>query len=264
MGSFASSLASSAASIVPTPSPARTGPFTPTYADVHAALDALVAARLPPELAVLVLDLAEYYPTLVASSSHPVAVRAPFSGERQAHTLVVSDPIPAFPGAPEHPVACVRVVTDSRDQGFSNFIEHHGTRKGSSSWFELLLLRPRPLGASPPSSSSANDPPNPFTPLLPVRLHSNLHAVPLFTQYEAVLPPPPRPPAEPPQGPSQLEAADEDEDDQPEGEPDRTAALQLVQQAQAGDRIAVVALAEYPAWVNYVRSCELRVELRAV
>ncbi|GAA5858097.1 hypothetical protein JCM1840_001040 [Sporobolomyces johnsonii] len=245
-------------------SPRRSGPFVPTEQDVHEMLSVLQEdGGLPTELAIQILNLAEYWPTITARSTRQLFIRAGWQGERQSQQVLGSEPIPAYSRAPEHPVRRVRVLTDSKDQGFSSFPQYHNTREGSSSWFEAALLRPDPPtppssprptnpissrtpcsampGSFPSLSSSSDTPPPPPTPPPPAsrplrlvhreRLHSNLHAHRAFAPFETVL---------------------------------ERGASPLVDLAQAGDRVVVFALAEYPAWLNKVRECRVAIEVAAM
>ncbi|GAA5988452.1 hypothetical protein JCM11641_005348 [Rhodosporidiobolus odoratus] len=291
MGSFTSSLSPPTA-----PSPtASAGSYTPTYGHVHQALSILVAGRhLPPEIAIHVLNLAEYHPTLVSISnilpSQSVMIRSSPTGEKVSKVLNVSDELPSWEGAPTEVVSRIKVKTNSRDQGFSSFPEYHGTRQASSSWFELVLLRPdhstpqtpaaardSPVSASQstaepppplplpipgafPSSfvaSAPGSPPNPhsqhergrgkqsYKPVLSTRLHSNIHASQSFSTFELCIPP------------LTSDVGDAPEEEEEEDAAERTRQrLSLLRAARAGDRIAVTASAQFPAWVNCIKACE--------
>ncbi|BGP16305.1 hypothetical protein JCM10213v2_004307 [Rhodosporidiobolus nylandii] len=180
MGSFASSLAGAASTSSSSAHPA--GSFVPEYEDVQAALRLLTdGLNLPPELALLTLDLAEYHPVLRATSNIPRS----------------------------QPVVTHRPILTARLH--SNL---HASRQFST--FTLSFI------AAPPPPSTSSDPSAPFD------------------------------------DPAEVEG---DDHDAPQHVVDRA---ELVRQARAGDRIAVVARAEYPAWVNAVAACEVRVQVRAV
>lgn len=245
----------------------------------------------------LSLPRSELWPAFAQVWTGDVTVSAGPQGRRTARTCVVSPPLPLVEGAPEQLVRRVSVWTDARDQGapfssallrlargeadvskhagYSSFPQHHGTREASSSWFELVLLRPVPRPASPPTASPAASPPpharapppDPapddrdlvvlpsglsLAPVLAARLHSNLHSTPSFAPFTTVLSrsPPAAPGAEcDPETPACC-GADEVE--------------RLLGAARAGDRFAVRACAQYPMWVNRVRGAAVKVEVAAL
>ncbi|GAA5833489.1 hypothetical protein JCM9279_001541 [Rhodotorula babjevae] len=245
--------------------------------DVLEVLD-ILSQRIPPELALDVVEAAELWPAFAQVWTGDVTVSAGPQGRRTARTCVVSPPLPLVEGAPEQLVRRVSVWTDSRDQGYSSFPQHHGTREASSSWFELVLLRPLPPPASAPTSSASTvsspsheaPPPPPHEPapadrdlvvlpsglslalVLAARLHSNLHSTPSFAPFTTVLSR--SPPAAPntecsPETPACC-GADEVE--------------RLLGAARAGDRFAVRACAQYPMWVNRLRGAAVKVEVAAL
>lgn len=121
------------------------GDFSPDYADVHEVLRILQQdLDLPAELAVDILEAAcaslllvafpragplwsdafapsccdsEYWPSLSKAWTGDQIVAAGPQGHLSAQTLVVTPPLPALPGAPEHFLRRVSVWTDSKDQG---------------------------------------------------------------------------------------------------------------------------------------------------
>ncbi|KAI5475655.1 hypothetical protein MNV49_001072 [Pseudohyphozyma bogoriensis] len=118
------------------------GPWTPTPADIRLALRLITkATALPPELGLLILDYAEYW-TVTQEGKSPSSWRVsagPTGQKSCAVVLVMELEAETFR---ENLARKIRIVTNSRDQGFSSFPQHHGTREASSSWFELLVLRP--------------------------------------------------------------------------------------------------------------------------
>ncbi|GAA5868141.1 hypothetical protein JCM3774_001033 [Rhodotorula dairenensis] len=279
MGGFVSTAAQTAVSALPSLAALRAahahsdapgsrcaspaGGAAPSYADVLDVLEILQQLRLPVELAIDILDAAEYYPAVTAQwTGNQVASAGP-RGDLARATVLVTPQLPAITGAPEHYVKRVSVWTDSRDQGFSSFAEFRGTRKGSSSWFDLVLLR-RPSDATAPTRrnpvetlpgcSAGQTPPQHESDLrvvASIRLHCNIHASHIFSQYITTLPRPPSPP----------ELAGDEEDAPSEPEDDGT---EFLAQILPGDRLAVVACAQYPMWVNAVRGCAIKVEIKAI
>ncbi|KAJ8294055.1 hypothetical protein OF846_002636 [Rhodotorula toruloides] len=259
----ATSAASSLASRFPSPS-SPSSRLSPTYNDVLEVLDVLQNdLHLPPELAVQIIDAAEYYPSFVSSWEGDVTVSAGPAGHRQNIDLLQTPPIPAFPGAAEHAVRRIRVTTVSRDQGFTSFSQYRGTREASSSWFELEIRRPRARRSPPderstsaapsnqqssastplpdsvsPTANPATQPDHPYETISTLRLHSNIHGHYAFTTHSLTL--------------SDLPSS-----------PDRAAAA-FVRRIREGDRLVVVACAMYPLWENVVRGCAVEVEMMVV
>lgn len=143
--------------------------------------------------------------------------------------------------------------------GFSSFRELHGTRQGSSSWFELVLLRPTrssvpaELADAIPPAPSVADPSSHERPeallagyeaVAVVRLHCNVHAAHTFAECITSLPDPER----------VIAAEDQGEDD----------GTVILRQMRPGDRLAVRACAQYPMWVNAVRGCAVKVQLKVI
>ncbi|GAA5984266.1 hypothetical protein JCM10908_006116 [Rhodotorula pacifica] len=271
------------------------GGAAPSYTDVLEVLEILQQLNLPVELAIDILDAAfvissglcyhfaccetlendvapsylatfailpysnrEYYPAITAQwTGNQVASAGP-RGNLVRATVLVTPQLPDVPGAPEHYVKRVAVWTDSRDQGFSSFAQFRGTRKGSSSWFDLVLLRPSELApdsaAGSPAderSSAPSEPHEAHQPVASIRLHCNIHASHIFSQYISTLPR--RTPT----------AADDGVSADPEEEQEDDGAAFLAQ-LRPGDRLAVVACAQYPMWVNAVRGCAIKVEMKVI
>lgn len=82
-----------------------------------------------------------------------------------------------------------------------------------------------------------------------IHLHCNIHASHIFSQYITTLPRTPPPPPSP-----ELAAYEQDADD----------GAAFLAQILPGDRLAVVACAQYPMWVNAVRGCAIKVEIKAI
>ena len=86
---------------------------------------------LPPELATLILEHAEYWAFSRVTRSDSVHFR-------HANVRYLRTP-PIQGGGLTHPLRRVVVTTDSKDQGWSRHPETQGTREGSWTWFELTL-----------------------------------------------------------------------------------------------------------------------------
>ncbi|KAJ7607170.1 hypothetical protein FB45DRAFT_431964 [Roridomyces roridus] len=120
----------------------------------HASPDDVIQVRrillkhFPPELANLILDEAEYWPRIVATRRERVIVDTAHSENSDAslHYLIMP-PIPPTGGLR---VKRVEFFLMSHDQGWSNTPEFHGTYEGSFTWFEAAILRPRYEEDNPP------------------------------------------------------------------------------------------------------------------
>ncbi|ORY64623.1 hypothetical protein BCR35DRAFT_308725 [Leucosporidium creatinivorum] len=191
-------------------------PFVPTATDARHALF-LLAQLLPTELAISILEAAEYWPVETTVSTRHIVVRAGVTGNLTSSTILVSSPLPR--GSTLHSLRRIRITIESRDQGFSSFPEHHNTREGSSSFFEVALVRPTD---HVPQTYAVVHKDTPF--------FYNLHAVRHYTSHTESL----------------------------------TLGNPVVDEAQPNDRIVVYAAAQYPMWINDVKSCRLALESAAV
>lgn len=177
----------------------------------------------PPELSWAVLDLAEYWPveSYETRRGEVVRVSVGVEGGKEQQIVLRTDPIVGGGrGGLEKCVRRIAVTTVSRDQGFSSFPEHHGTREGSSSWFELNLLRP-----VPPTPGGTNSQTT-WRSVTRVPVHHNIHAGRSFEAYTTVF---------------------------EVGDP-------IVDLAAKGDRLVLFALAEWPMWSNTCSACRVDVQ----
>ena len=127
-----------------------------------------------------------------------------------------------------------------------------------------MLLRPNtdrsePTGGQSAEAAAPASPDSQQEALQPVatfRLHCNVHASHIFSQYISTLPRPPRPTPSPDDhgGETDPDHRDDDEDD----------GTAFLAQLRPGDRLAVVACAQYPMWVNAVRGCAIKVEMKVI
>ncbi|SCV71993.1 BQ2448_4687 [Microbotryum intermedium] len=210
--------------------------FQAEATDASRAVDELTFLGLPRELALYIVDLAEYWPLQVSQTQAHVIVRAS-SARLASASVLISSPIPAVPS--QHPVRRIRITTESRDQGFSSFPELHGTREGSSSWFELALIRPNSATPSsdaperftpPPITGPSSCPSQPYGIVTSHRIHYNIHASRTFESHMETL----------------------------------ETGLDIVDQARAGDRLVLYACAQYPAWTNECRMARITVNYSAL
>ncbi|GAA5893704.1 uncharacterized protein JCM6883_003610 [Sporobolomyces salmoneus] len=224
------------------------------------------AKKVPVELVIDILELADYTAKMTTSSARQYNVQAGWSGNRQSVAILQTRPIPSIPDvSDENAIRGIRVYTDAHDQGFSSFPEHHNTREASSSWFELALVRSPllPVGPSTATDSqnedsmpgtlpTSDDPPRPLTAQtnrLPVwqtvsriRLYSNLHAVREFNSYSITL----------------------EKRQRGRSEGDETEQDEFMRLVRPGDRLVLYAMAQYPAWSNTVRECRIEVEMKSL
>ncbi|KAK4056759.1 hypothetical protein OIO90_002311 [Microbotryomycetes sp. JL221] len=110
----------------------------PTEEQIQQILN-ILQTRLPTEVALNIIDLAELWPKDTFASQEKIHVHAGLSGDLKSRAVLLSPPL--RPGATETPVRRLIVTITSRDQGFSSFLQFHGTRQNSSSWFELAIVR---------------------------------------------------------------------------------------------------------------------------
>ncbi|KDE08954.1 hypothetical protein MVLG_01044 [Microbotryum lychnidis-dioicae p1A1 Lamole] len=210
--------------------------FQADAADANRTVDELTFVGLPRELALYIVDLAEYWPLQVSQTQAHVIVRAS-SARLASASVLISSPIPETPS--QYPVRRIRITTESRDQGFSSFPQLHGTREGSSSWFELALIRPDTERASseaperffpPPITGPLSSPSQPYGIVTSQHLYYNIHASRTFESHMVTL----------------------------------DARLDIVDKARAGDRLVLYACAQYPAWTNECRMARITVNYSAL
>jgi hypothetical protein len=146
--SFLTNIASSAVNFVssfinPSVEMEQFDPTRITLSQATAAHEELVSTGLPPELALIVLDYAEYWVhehftrTARLWASAPNGATDPQCASLYTHTTPLTstlDPIPLL--KPRK----VTFKLKSKDQGWSDNTEDHGTYKGSFSWFEAAIF----------------------------------------------------------------------------------------------------------------------------
>jgi hypothetical protein len=127
----------------------------PTRTDIfHVAF--LLQQKLPPELVPPILDYAEYWlKSSVAIMQDMEVSDIRILGRRSdyitpAATYLSTTPIGEVPGECEngialvgqHPVRKVVFTVESQDQGWSDYLQDHGTERGSWTWFEAVVREP--------------------------------------------------------------------------------------------------------------------------
>jgi hypothetical protein len=153
---MASFLATLAGAVLPAPvssflssyySSSTPEPFSdPTIAqvtEIQALLMSLPRAGLPVELANMILEFAEYWPTTTTSVDLELMVFAGFSPTPMTFLYVETPPLGVHDGQGEiyGKIRKVRFTTLSKDQGFADNKDVHGTYQGAHSWFEASILR---------------------------------------------------------------------------------------------------------------------------
>ena len=87
-----------------------------------------------PSLAVLIMDIAEYWLRVEAKRSDSVTVDAKQSPNGMFY--VMTEPLP---GRVNAPVQAFTFATLSHDQGWSSFPHFHGSYDGSWTWFDVVI-----------------------------------------------------------------------------------------------------------------------------
>jgi hypothetical protein len=143
---------------------ATKGPFTPSYKDVCEARALLNALRLPTELALQVLDHAEYFPQHVFDAiSQKVTVANAGARRARGHAAAalcldvsIFDTLPAHSirmGGEKVKISSVEFEPTSEDQGWTS--EDTIGIYSTSSWLEVSIMRSKKGSNTPP--------PNPHT-----------------------------------------------------------------------------------------------------
>ncbi|OCK85117.1 hypothetical protein K432DRAFT_67438 [Lepidopterella palustris CBS 459.81] len=249
-------------------------PYNPTPADTLLVRSYLSRLNLPTELALAIIDFAQYYPlarghTLgnftIAASTHRL--------NSAALLLVVSDPIPSGTKGERLKPRSVKFKLRSHDQGWggergcrgrvpSHSFHYIGTYSGSYTWFEACILRPLPTTSTSTSTSRpALTLPYTFNPyptavcLRPVGfdlVHCSASSRETAVMWHIQ---------------SNVCASSEEKVHEVEWrrgavqeiEPGKGIGKDFVEKLRPGDRVGVWARALYPGWVNHVK--EVGVEI---
>lgn len=126
----------------------------------------ILQKKLPAELALQILDYAQYWVLSQVSSDR--TARYTESDCRDRAPYLVSDPIQGG----RSPVREIRIEIWSHDQGWSSYTEDHGTYRNSWTWFELGIIR------APGREGVSED--------LDVRLATNMHASRVTQHHQLV------------------------------------------------------------------------------
>lgn len=119
-------------------SPPAPAPTTPSRSDVFATLRYL-STRLPIELAVYILDLAEYYTVETIERHDKIVVNS--RNAATAGSYVISEPLEG--GLQDSPwrLKSITITLTSHDQGWSDTPRLRGTYDQSYTWFDLCIQR---------------------------------------------------------------------------------------------------------------------------
>jgi hypothetical protein len=128
-------------------------PFSrPTRFDIAAVLHLLSSPTspllghlplLPPELALDIIDLAQYWKTLHVSLGPDAETSV--SAHEGSRVLLRTPPIPTSKDGRGGRIRRVDFRTVSHDQGWSSYQDLQGTYDGSYTWFEAAFISSRPL-----------------------------------------------------------------------------------------------------------------------
>ncbi|CED84911.1 hypothetical protein [Phaffia rhodozyma] len=184
----------------------------------------LLLHRLPPELVLPILSIAQYHSVMSITRTDLVNIR------NASVRYLVSDPIPIH-GRPEE----IRLGIRGRDQGWSDFPQHYGTYVGTSSYYQVCLLRRNPDGNYQSQDQTDFWSEDSLTTWSEVEnsrqtVQYNVHAGQYIKAHHLIF--------------------SKRQPDQP-----------LLLAARPGDRIALIATAQYVGWENRVSAARIDVYL---
>ncbi|THU96816.1 hypothetical protein K435DRAFT_83644 [Dendrothele bispora CBS 962.96] len=235
--------------------PSQIDDFCPSEDDFRAVRQVL-RHLFPLELVEKIIDLGSYWPKIRASSADVIDV---FGGE--LYCYLVTPPIPGAEtaGAPlQRSVRQIRFKIDSCDQGWCDYnAQNRGTYNGSWTWFEAVILPPPATLDDPSWYQNALIMPTKLGPdASPIfspaqngqsrrwHIQSNITAwraskehIITWTTDEANI--------------------EEREHDRLNGRTSR--GHEVVRSLVAGDRLAIIAGAVSPRWVNHVVSASIEI-----
>ncbi|KAI0066557.1 hypothetical protein BV25DRAFT_1820549 [Artomyces pyxidatus] len=257
--------------ILPASEEEEDGPSGLTAETVYEVKALLAAAgNLPPELVDIIIDHAEYWPSTRTVVDTPCTASA-HSAQVASILYLRTPPVPgafADPDDPDsptvlggepavrgvHPVRKVVFRLTSRDQGWSGTPQDHMTFRGAYSWWEVAAESP--LSAHAAAQAGELLAPQAHVEGAPESgwrrwdgawvVQRNRHAQKQVEEREVV-----------------WRATDEDTDEygdwQTDDEGKGRRGGSLVRALSVGDRLLLVAKAQYPMWQNQVRKAEVEV-----
>ncbi|KAF9033750.1 hypothetical protein BDZ89DRAFT_1062848 [Hymenopellis radicata] len=121
---------------------ADTHDYVPTEEDINRLRSLFFSAiDIPAELIEIILDMAEYWPSVRSERFLDVAVK---SARREGSPYPTAEwCYLVSPRVPSHAkfVKAITIQTESCDQGWGGEPEHRGTYNGSWTWFEAAIIR---------------------------------------------------------------------------------------------------------------------------
>ncbi|TFK32369.1 hypothetical protein BDQ12DRAFT_638797, partial [Crucibulum laeve] len=251
------------------------GHYDPSQEDVYAVRKFLIAF-VPPELANIILDEAEYWPCVRCGSATPVSIAASDSPDSDSKWCYLVTP-PIFRGQHEDPegerlvkVRRIKFRFNSCDQGWGGDPELAGPYQGSWTWFEAAIYRHFDEGTMPGSEQQVAD------------VEKDMRVAPLQSELDdagVMLVPNTRfnsdvwqiqrnvRASNTPRNHEVVWGDDERDNEHIEGfayrevddETGRGKGAGFINALLPGDRIAIIVRARFPAWVNIVHSAEIEV-----
>ncbi|KAJ8516717.1 hypothetical protein ONZ45_g6002 [Pleurotus djamor] len=221
-------------------------PYQPAPTDVAFARRSLLE-KLPKELVDKVLDLAHYWPCVTffldeESDEREVYARGSNRGEEtilsvDIEPLSLSDSLSPWLDAPR--VKAVEFVLDSHDQGWGGYAKDQGTYVSCWSWWEVAILRLT-------SSDTDQWEEVPVDGSSRFHLQNNVHVSDEFCRHKIYW------------TDEELPTGVRDDRNGSQGT-GRGVGKGFVDALRMGDRIALIAVAQYPGWANHVRYTEVSV-----
>ncbi|KAN0086877.1 hypothetical protein V8E54_000565 [Elaphomyces granulatus] len=212
---------------------------------------------LPIELVDMIIDEAEYWPSILTEMPRPISVVQDGDSQCLLTPLGSDSSLPSsspklLPHRGSHPCRKVVFTIQSHDQGWGGEVGSHGSYWGSYSWFDAYIL---PHGNSSNGDGNASqdetpiDPERPFIPTAS-RLQTNLTAIGETQRYSITW--------------HYLDSIDQHSEEaerigHEEGRGPATLDGSNVRSMKLGDTVSVWARARFPGWANIVRSISVRV-----
>lgn len=217
----------------------RLGAYQPSFDDFFVLLLNIYRSNgscsLPLELILSILrDFAAYFPVLRAENNKYLSC-----GDN-GNVLYLRVPVPL---ATHVRISEVRVVVDGHDQGWSSYPEHHGTRVGSYTWYELVISRK--------DRRAAND--------VRTTVCRNLHASREYERQERTFTHPLDKAALPVDMDAELIQKDREERQFMET---MSSEYQYCVQQQVEMELQLYVRSMYPGWVNHIRCGSLEVHFK--
>lgn len=234
--------------------------YNPTSAETLLVRSLLIQLKLPTELALAIIDLADYYPVVRGHEATELDVPASTHRLNSAAVLyVVTNPIPESVNGERIRTRSVSFELRSHDQGWGGDRACRGTYSGSYTWFEACILRPIPC--SPPARPLRL--PYTFNPhptavclnplgytLVPCSASSREETVIWHIQSNVCA-----------RSQEMVHRVEWRPGEVQEMRPGRGIGKAFVEKLRPGDRVGVWVRALYPGWVNHVKEVSVEVKL---